>query len=116
MEQKQFFMGLKWPIISELKRNLNSARCWPVEVRMKVVGLTSGGKDSCYSLMMCMKDGHDVVCLANLHPPNGSEEEMDSYMYQCVAHTGLQVIFFSILLNQTLKFLRPLVQTFRGNL
>ncbi|KAL3998507.1 Diphthine--ammonia ligase [Acanthocheilonema viteae] len=57
---------------------------------MKVVGLTSGGKDSCYSLMMCMKDGHDVVCLANLHPPSDSEE-MDSYMYQCVAHTALQL-------------------------
>lgn len=63
---------------------------------MKVVGLTSGGKDSCYSLIKCMKDGHDVVCLANLHPPSGSEEEMDSYMYQCVAHTGLQVIFIHI--------------------
>ncbi|CAG9534487.1 unnamed protein product [Cercopithifilaria johnstoni] len=58
---------------------------------MKVVGLTSGGKDSCYSLMLCMKDGHDVVCLANLYPPSDSEEEIDSYMYQCVAHTGLQL-------------------------
>uniref|UniRef100_A0A0R3RPX8 Diphthine--ammonia ligase n=1 Tax=Elaeophora elaphi TaxID=1147741 RepID=A0A0R3RPX8_9BILA len=58
---------------------------------MKVVGLTSGGKDSCYSLMLCMKDGHDVVCLANLHPASGNEEEMDSYMYQCVGHTGLQL-------------------------
>ncbi|MCP9258035.1 Diphthine--ammonia ligase [Dirofilaria immitis] len=58
---------------------------------MKVVGLTSGGKDSCYSMMMCMKDGHDIVCLANLHPPVGNEEEIDSYMYQCVAHTGLQL-------------------------
>ncbi|EFO26677.1 ATP-binding domain-containing protein 4 [Loa loa] len=58
---------------------------------MRVVGLVSGGKDSCYNLMMCMEDGHDVVCLANLHPPDGDKEEMDSYMYQCVAHTGLQV-------------------------
>ncbi|OZC12565.1 putative ATPase [Onchocerca flexuosa] len=58
---------------------------------MKVVGLTSGGKDSCYSMMKCMQDGHDVVCLANLHPPINNDEEIDSYMYQCVAHTGLQL-------------------------
>lgn len=66
---------------------------------MKVVGLTSGGKDSWYSLMMCIKYGHDVVCLANLYPPNGDKEEMDSYMYQCVAHTGLQVHFFPIVMD-----------------
>ncbi|KAK6106247.1 Uncharacterized protein BM_BM3081 [Brugia malayi] len=58
---------------------------------MKVVGLVSGGKDSCYSLMVCMRNGHDITCLANLHPPSDDEEEMDSYMYQCVAHKGVQL-------------------------
>ncbi|VDO23361.1 unnamed protein product [Brugia timori] len=73
---------------------------------MKVVGLVSGGKDSCYSLMVCMRNGHDITCLANLHPPSDDEEEMDSYMYQCVAHKGVQVnsypYFFSILFNQAI--------------
>ena len=50
---------------------------------MKVVGLVSGGKDSCYNLMCCIDDGHEVVCLANLRPPSGTQE-LDSYMYQTV--------------------------------
>ena len=35
---------------------------------MKVVGLVSGGKDSCYSLMQCGAAGHEIVALANLAP------------------------------------------------
>jgi diphthine-ammonia ligase len=55
---------------------------------MKVVCLVSGGKDSFYSLMECVKYGHQVVCLANLHPPKHNQElETDeSYMYQQVGH------------------------------
>lgn len=37
---------------------------------MKVVGLISGGKDSCYNLMQCVAAGHTVVALANLAPKN----------------------------------------------
>jgi diphthine-ammonia ligase len=83
---------------------------------MKVVGLVSGGKDSCFNLMQCMKYGHEIVALANLRP-SGSYgissllfvqvesrcslrnaisdpispkcfllDEMDSYMYQTVGY------------------------------
>ena len=57
---------------------------------MKVIALVSGGKDSCLSMMECIACGHEIVALANLHPPaTASSDEMDSYMYQTVGHTVL---------------------------
>ncbi|KAI3799559.1 hypothetical protein L1987_34858 [Smallanthus sonchifolius] len=53
---------------------------------MKVVGLVSGGKDSCFAMMKCLQYGHEVVALANLLPVNDSVDELDSYMYQTVGH------------------------------
>uniref|UniRef100_A0A8R1I4A7 Diphthine--ammonia ligase n=1 Tax=Caenorhabditis japonica TaxID=281687 RepID=A0A8R1I4A7_CAEJA len=59
---------------------------------MKVVGLVSGGKDSCYNLMCAVNEGHEIVALANLHPPKESEcEELDSYMYQSVGADGVEL-------------------------
>lgn len=54
--------------------------------RMKVVGLVSGGKDSCYAMMRCIDYGHEIVALANLLPLEDSVDELDSYMYQTVGH------------------------------
>ncbi|KAF8401936.1 hypothetical protein HHK36_012887 [Tetracentron sinense] len=51
---------------------------------MKVVGLVSGGKDSCYAMMKCIDYGHEIVALANLMPVDDSVDELDSYMYQTV--------------------------------
>ncbi|ESN98574.1 hypothetical protein HELRODRAFT_192994 [Helobdella robusta] len=51
---------------------------------MKVLGLISGGKDSCFNMMKCVELGHEIVALANLYPPNSGE--LDSYMYQSVGH------------------------------
>lgn len=42
---------------------------------MKVVGLLSGGKDSCFNLVHCVANGHDIVALASLGPPIGRGEE-----------------------------------------
>lgn len=64
---------------------------------LNVIALISGGKDSLYSILHCIRNGHRVVALANLHPPirsplpgsdhDGSEQEdMDSFMYQTVGH------------------------------
>ncbi|KAI1412656.1 adenine nucleotide alpha hydrolases-like protein [Hypoxylon sp. FL1857] len=36
---------------------------------LNVVALISGGKDSFYSVLHCLANGHRVVALANLHPP-----------------------------------------------
>jgi len=51
---------------------------------MRVVALISGGKDSCFNMMHCVYQGHEIVALANLQPEE--KDEMDSYMYQTVGH------------------------------
>ncbi|KAE9447998.1 hypothetical protein C3L33_20099, partial [Rhododendron williamsianum] len=60
---------------------------------MKVVGLVSGGKDSCYAMMKCIDYGHEIVALANLLPADDSLDELDSYMYQTVATFYLIFVF-----------------------
>jgi diphthine-ammonia ligase len=57
---------------------------------LNVVALISGGKDSFFSILHCHANGHQVVALANLHPPvqDGEQsEDIDSYMYQTVGHS-----------------------------
>ena len=53
---------------------------------MNVVGLISGGKDSTFNLMECVKYGHRVVAVANLRPADRSRADADSWMYQTVGH------------------------------
>ncbi|OJD35167.1 atp-binding endoribonuclease [Diplodia corticola] len=62
--------------------------------KLKVIALISGGKDSLFSILHCLKNGHDLVALANLYPPhavasaNDDEgEDINSFMYQTVGHT-----------------------------
>lgn len=60
---------------------------------MKVVALVSGGKDSTFNMMECVRHGHEIVALANLYPAtNGSAaaDELDSYMFQTVGHNVIQ--------------------------
>ena len=69
--------------------------------QLKVIALISGGKDSLFSILHCLAQGHEVVALANLHPPalplssrsdQGEDSErhyvddIDSFMYQTVGH------------------------------
>ncbi|KAK0546713.1 hypothetical protein OC845_004471 [Tilletia horrida] len=58
---------------------------------MKVVGLLSGGKDSCYNLCHCVRQGHELVAVATLAPPQG-KDEIDSYMYQTVGHDAVHLV------------------------
>ena len=57
---------------------------------LNVVCLISGGKDSLFSILHCLENGHEVVALANLHPQHDENqnavEDLDSYMYQTVGH------------------------------
>jgi diphthine-ammonia ligase len=54
---------------------------------MRVVVLVSGGKDSTCNMLKCVEHGHDIVALANLHPPrDAASDELDSFMYQSVGH------------------------------
>ncbi|KAI8058125.1 hypothetical protein BDF22DRAFT_663954 [Syncephalis plumigaleata] len=57
---------------------------------MKVVALISGGKDSCFNMMHCRANGHEIVALANLYPPKHSgKDELDSFVYQTVGHDAI---------------------------
>jgi diphthine-ammonia ligase len=57
--------------------------------KLKVIALISGGKDSLFSILHCLANGHDVVALANLYPEgqDAEDEDIDSYMYQTVGHS-----------------------------
>mmetsp|Transcript_14354 Transcript_14354/g.22147 ORF Transcript_14354/g.22147 Transcript_14354/m.22147 type:complete len:914 (+) Transcript_14354:104-2845(+) len=48
---------------------------------MKFVALLSGGKDSIYSTLRAIQNGHELVCCAHLAPMQQNTEE-ESYMYQ----------------------------------
>lgn len=53
---------------------------------MKFVALISGGKDSCYNILHCQRQGHELVALANLRPIDTDKQELDSFMFQTVGH------------------------------
>lgn len=40
-------------------------------------------------MIKCVEAGHEIVALANLYPPPGTEE-LDSYMYQSVGHDVIE--------------------------
>src|SRR5437588_10867491 len=66
---------------------------------LNVIALISGGKDSLYSILHCLQNGHRVVALGNLYPPapyhdsrapadsEVDEHDLNSFMYQTVGHT-----------------------------
>ncbi|KAJ7179009.1 hypothetical protein C8R46DRAFT_1159714 [Mycena filopes] len=58
---------------------------------MKYVALLSGGKDSCYNLLHCERNGHQLVSAASLGPEPG-KEELDSYMYQTVGQDAIELV------------------------
>ena len=70
---------------------------------LNIVALISGGKDSMFSLLHCLANGHKVIALANLYPAHqeldafgvaqGSnllrapwDRDVDSFMYQTAGH------------------------------
>lgn len=61
-------------------------------VVMKFVGLVSGGKDSIFSLAVCMSHGHELVALANLYPPASGPDELDSFMFQSAGHSAVEAL------------------------
>ncbi|EKM59139.1 uncharacterized protein PHACADRAFT_86977 [Phanerochaete carnosa HHB-10118-sp] len=60
---------------------------------MKYVALLSGGKDSCYNLLHCYKNSHELVAAASLRPEPGRDlDEIDSYMYQTVGQDAIEYV------------------------
>ncbi|CAA7259881.1 unnamed protein product [Cyclocybe aegerita] len=62
---------------------------------MKYVALLSGGKDSCYNLLHCRQNGHELVAAASLGPEPG-KEELDSYMYQTVGQDAIEFVTWAL--------------------
>ena len=56
---------------------------------MKFVALLSGGKDSCFNIIKCTENKHELVALANLMPQQSEAEEINSFMYQSAAHNTI---------------------------
>ncbi|TVY47126.1 Diphthine--ammonia ligase [Lachnellula occidentalis] len=65
---------------------------------LNVIALVSGGKDSFFSILHCLQNGHKVVALGNLYPAPESEEisgeadnddeyDLNSFIFQTVGHT-----------------------------
>ena len=59
---------------------------------VRFVALVSGGKDSVLSAAYAAAAGHTLACMANLRPANTSTQELDSHMYQTVAHGALDAL------------------------
>jgi diphthine-ammonia ligase len=79
-----------------------------MQSKLNVIALISGGKDSLFSILHCVANGHNVVALANLFPPAShpskqssevhvdrspnttqsgeDEEDLNSYMYQTAGY------------------------------
>ncbi|KAL8721274.1 MAG: hypothetical protein Q9225_002016 [Loekoesia sp. 1 TL-2023] len=60
--------------------------------KLNVVAFISGGKDSFFSFLHCIANGHKVIALANLYPPDSSnhgeqDSDLNSHMYQTVGHS-----------------------------
>ena len=41
-------------------------------------------------MMECVRHGHEIAVLVNIHPAAQETEEMDSFMYQTVGHEAIQ--------------------------
>lgn len=56
---------------------------------MKVIAVCSGGKDSTFNMMECIRHGHEIVGLINLKPPNSgvvaaSEINIENYNEEAI--------------------------------
>ncbi|KAI4191495.1 MAG: hypothetical protein L6R41_000029 [Letrouitia leprolyta] len=62
-----------------------------MERGLNVIAFVSGGKDSFFSLLHCIANGHKIIALANLYPPTVGEQseysDLNSHMYQTVGHS-----------------------------
>ncbi|RYY88235.1 diphthine--ammonia ligase [archaeon] len=59
---------------------------------MDFVALLSGGKDSCSNIYLSIQHGHRLACVANLHPTEEGEHELNSFMYQSAGSTLIPAI------------------------
>lgn len=80
--------GFSIKIVSLIRRTISSIYSTPTAMassstatpvlpgtKHKVIGLVSGGKDSCFNLMHTVANGHEIVALATLTPPANIGEQ-----------------------------------------
>ena len=56
------------------------------------MALISGGKDSLFNIAKCLAHGHELVAVANLHPPSDGPDELDSFMFQSAGATAIEAL------------------------
>ncbi|CCF59624.1 hypothetical protein KAFR_0H02150 [Kazachstania africana CBS 2517] len=80
---------------------------------MKFVALVSGGKDSFFNILHCLKQGHELIALGNLYPSE-NEQEIDSFMFQTV---GFDIVsYYSSCISKTIAIHRwPIVKNTSKN-
>ena len=71
---------------------LSSSTDISLVIAMKFVALLSGGKDSCFNIIKCTENKHELVALANLMPQQSDVEEINSFMYQSAAHNTIPLM------------------------
>lgn len=68
---------------------------------MKFVALVSGGKDSIYSIIQCIENGHELVACVHIGAPDESlllsidddnDDDEESYMYQSAASEAVKIL------------------------
>lgn len=67
-------------------RTASQGLCNKISDTMKFVALLSGGKDSCFNILKCIENGHELACLGNLYPADVQQDETNSWMYQTAGH------------------------------
>ncbi|ODV71951.1 diphthine--ammonia ligase [Cyberlindnera jadinii NRRL Y-1542] len=58
---------------------------------MAFILLKTRGKDSCFNILHCLANGHEIVALANLRPADHDIQELDSFMFQTVGHDAIDL-------------------------
>ncbi|KAI5964609.1 uncharacterized protein KGF55_001678 [Candida pseudojiufengensis] len=74
---------------------------------MKFIALISGGKDSFFNIYHCLSQGHELIAIGNLYPPNNDKkDEIDSFMFQTV---GYDIIDYYSQLLQVPLYKQPII-------
>jgi diphthine-ammonia ligase len=55
---------------------------------LKKNSVFSGGKDSTYNMIQCVRNGHELVALANLHPKENIGKKMNYSIRKMIFHFG----------------------------
>ena len=101
-----FLTRLKMRTVALIRYNIIASRI--LKALLILFAPSSGGKDSCFNMMKCVAEGHEIVALANIQPAEKGPslslllgfrwlqilyqtDELDSFMFQTVGHEGVEL-------------------------